>query len=202
MRRALLLLPLLALTSMGSQCEIRARVGEPVRPEEKPPSEPTADGGLVVVVRAGDSLAAADAASAVRRQPVVQAALGASVLAVATSGEAAVGPSAVERESARLLATSWLEPGPASPSGGSAAPVPEPSGLLLFASGLALLFPWLQRRGGPSREEAASSTVAGDARVSKRAATASAEATCASSSRISSIFSRSRSLWSGEEGHS
>jgi hypothetical protein len=129
-----ILLSVLAIPLMGSQCDWGVAVDNRIPSEEEQTEQ---GGGLTFVARSGDGVLAVAAASASNRS-IVESALATSVLAVPGTDESSTEPVETSRDSgtgieaAVGLAMNGAEVAPSSA-------VPEPTGLLLFSMGLGMV---------------------------------------------------------------
>ncbi len=146
---------MLAVPLMGSDCSAVARVGGPPPPPPGTDPPPSGGGGGVIIVTSGDSSAASSSAEAARiDRALVATALEASVWTPPDFARVSTIPERLAATDVPLAEASlpWA-PGesgfdlPAEPpDGSSSSPVPEPTGLLLFAGGLCVASSLLGRR--------------------------------------------------------
>lgn len=140
---------ILAVPLMGSDCYVATRVGgPPPGGNGPPPPPPNGGGGGVIIVTSGDPIPSPPTTDAL----VVDRQLVASVLAASVWTPPAPGPSVGDKAGGvpRAVVTGWtqIDSQPvvvAAPEGATA--VPEPTGLLLFSGGLAVVVHAARTRG-------------------------------------------------------
>lgn len=146
---------ILAVPLMGSDCYVAGRVGGPPQPppdDVTPPPPGSGGGGGIIIVTSGGAVASAAPEEAARiERSRVEA-----VLAVSVWTPPALEPmaSASSGQEPQAIAPLDLEGGLAAPGETSrlsaSAAVPEPTALVLFACGL-----WVASRIGRARDERA-----------------------------------------------
>lgn len=146
---------MLAVPLMGSDCSAVARVGGPPPPPPGTDPPPSGGGGGVIIVTSGDSSATSSSAEAARiDRTLVAAALEASVWTPPDFARASRIPERFEPTDLPLAEVTlpWTPgesgldlPAPI-PDAPASTPVPEPTGVLLFAIGLGVASSLLERR--------------------------------------------------------